>query len=154
MNIADLLAKNGVIAGLQSADKKQALHELAVRGSEATGINPHDIFNAVLQRERLSSTSLGRGIAVPHVKMAGAEKITCIFAKLDKPIAFDSHDGEPVDLLFFLIAPEDAGGDHLKALARISRLVRDGVTLDRLRASHDVEGLRRVLTAPATSHAA
>lgn len=154
MNIADLLAKNGIMAGLQVADKKQALQELSTRGFEATGINAHDIFSAVLQRERLSSTSLGRGIAIPHVKLAGATAITCIFAKLDKAIPFDSHDGEPVDLVFFLIAPEDAGGDHLKALARISRLVRDGATLDRLRASNDVEQLHRALTTPVASHAA
>jgi PTS system nitrogen regulatory IIA component len=77
-----------------------------------------------------------------------------VFARLAKPVSFDSHDGEPVDLLFFLLAPEDAGGDHLKALARISRLVRDPSTLEHLRAAIDVEDLRRVLTIPVTSHAA
>lgn len=154
MNLGDLLAKNGVIADLKAGDKKQALQELANRASEATGVSAHDVFNALLQRERLSSTSLGRGIAIPHVKLKGVNAITCIFAKLDRAIPFDSHDGEPVDVLFFLLAPEDAGGDHLKALARISRLVRDPATLERLRSAKDADGLRTVLTAPVTSHAA
>ncbi|MGQ0455453.1 MAG: PTS sugar transporter subunit IIA [Hyphomicrobium sp.] len=154
MNLGDLLAKNGIIPALKAADKKQALQEIANRASEATGVNAHDVFNALLQRERLSSTSLGRGIAIPHVKLAGVTKITCIFAKLEHAIPFDSHDGEPVDVLFFLLAPEEAGGDHLKALARISRLVRDPATLERLRSAKDAEGLKRVLTAPVTSHAA
>ena len=154
MNLGDLLAKNGIVTGLKAADKKQALHELAVRAGDAAGVSAHDVYNALIQRERLSSTSLGRGIAIPHVKLPGVAAITCIFAKLDQPIPFDSHDGEPVDLLFFLLAPEDAGGDHLKALARISRLVRDPATLERLRSSNDTERIRRVLTAPATSHAA
>jgi nitrogen PTS system EIIA component len=154
MNIGDLLAANGIIPALKAEDKKQALYELAQRGSEISGLNAHDIFNALLQRERLSSTSLGRGIAIPHVKLSGLPAITCIFARLESPIAFESHDGDPVDLLFFLMAPDDAGGDHLKALARISRLVRDAATLEQLRTTQDVAGLHKTLTAPITSHAA
>jgi PTS system nitrogen regulatory IIA component len=88
------------------------------------------------------------------VKLPGVKKITCLFARLERAIPFESHDGEPVDLLFFLLAPEEAGGDHLKALARISRLVRDPATLEDLRSAQDVEGLRRVLTQPLASHAA
>jgi nitrogen PTS system EIIA component len=80
--------------------------------------------------------------------------ITCIFARLEHPIPFESHDGEPVDLLFFLLAPEGAGADHLKALARISRLVRDPATLEGLRGANDADALRSVLTKPVTSHAA
>lgn len=154
MNLGDLIAKDGILPALQAQDKKQALQALAQRAGVATGLNEHDIYAALLQRERLSSTSLGRGIAIPHVKMDGLKGMTCLFARLEKPIAFDSHDGEPVDLLFCLLAPEHAGGDHLKALARISRLVRDPATLEHLRAAKDVESLRRVLTAPIKSHAA
>jgi len=149
-----MLAKDGIIPALQAQDKKQALQALSDIAGAATGLDVHDIFAALLQRERLSSTSLGRGIAIPHIKMPGVSAITCVFARLAKPVSFDSHDGEPVDLLFFLLAPEDAGGDHLKALARISRLVRDPSTLEHLRAAIDVEDLRRVLTIPVTSHAA
>ena len=154
MNLGDLLAKDGIIPSLKAEDKKQALQKLSDKAALVAGVNAHDVFNAVLQRERLSSTSLGRGIAIPHIKLAAVKSMTCLFARLERPVPFDSHDGEPVDLLFFLIAPEHAGGDHLKALARISRLVRDPATLDHLRAAKDAEGLRRVLTAPLTSHAA
>lgn len=149
-----MLAKDGIIPSLKADDKKQALQLLAGKAEAATGAGAHDIYTALLQRERLSSTSLGRGIAIPHVKLPAVKAITCLFARLEKPIAFDSHDGEPVDLLFFLLAPEQAGGDHLKALARISRLVRDPATLEGLRNAKDVEGLLKVLTSPVTSHAA
>jgi PTS system nitrogen regulatory IIA component len=154
MNIDDMLAKDGIIPRLKVEDKKQALQALAERGEAATGASAADIYAALLQRERLSSTSLGRGIAIPHVKLPGVKAITCVFARLDRAIPFESHDGEPVDLLFFLLAPESAGGDHLKALARISRLVRDPATLDGLRSAKDIDGLRRVLTKPLASHAA
>lgn len=154
MDLADLLASDGILPDLNAQDKKQALQLLAQRAQDITGLEQHDVFNALLQRERLSSTSLGRGIAIPHVKMAGLKSITCLFAKLAHPIPFDSHDGELVDLIFFLMAPEHAGGDHLKALARISRLVRDPAMLEHLRAAKDADSLRRVLTTPITSHAA
>ncbi|HPG89059.1 MAG TPA: PTS sugar transporter subunit IIA [Hyphomicrobium sp.] len=154
MNLADMLAKDGIVPALQAEDKKQVLQALSDIAGTATGLDVHDIFTALLQRERLSSTSLGRGIAIPHIKISNLDKITCVFARLAKPVSFDSHDGEPVDLLFFLLAPEHAGGDHLKALARISRLVRDPATLEHLRSAGDAEELRRVLTIPVTSHAA
>ena len=154
MNIEDMLATDAIIPRLDADDKKQALQALAAKAEAATGAGAPDIYAALLQRERLSSTSLGRGIAIPHVKLPGVKAITCLFARLDHPIPFESHDGEPVDLLFFLLAPEDAGADHLKALARISRLVRDPATLDGLRSAKDADGLRRVLIKPVASHAA
>lgn len=154
MTLADMLAKDGIIPSLKADDKKQALQILATNAEAATGASAHDIYTALIQRERLSSTSLGRGIAIPHVKLPAVKSITCLFARLEKPIAFDSHDGEPVDLLFFLLAPEHAGGDHLKALARISRLVRDPATLEGLRSAKDADALMQVLTSPVTSHAA
>ncbi len=154
MDLGDLLAAGGVVSTLKSQDKKQLLQDLSDRAAQATGIDAREIFAALLQRERLGSTGLGSGIAIPHVKLAGLKGITCLFAKLPKPIEFESHDAQPVDLVFFLLAPEDAGGDHLKALARISRLVRDPDTLQRLRSAKDDKTLKRVLTEPATSHAA
>ncbi|MBS0269554.1 MAG: PTS sugar transporter subunit IIA [Proteobacteria bacterium] len=154
MNIEDILAPDAIIPRFEAEDKKQALRDLAEKAKSLTGVAAGDIYAALVQRERLSSTSLGRGIAIPHVKLPGVKKITCLFARLARPIAFESHDGEPVDLLFFLLAPEHAGADHLKALARISRLVRDPATLEGLRTAKDVESLRSVLTKPLTSHAA
>ncbi|MCB1521365.1 MAG: PTS IIA-like nitrogen regulatory protein PtsN [Hyphomicrobiaceae bacterium] len=154
MDLGDLLAPDGVIAPLKVKSKKQALQELAQRASTATGLEQREIFDTLLQRERLGSTGLGRGIAIPHVKFRSLKSIVCLFARLDAPIDFESHDNEPVDLIFLLLAPEHASGDHLKALARISRLVRDPAMLERLRTAPDAEALKGVLTAPATSHAA
>jgi PTS system nitrogen regulatory IIA component len=154
MNIEDMLAPDGIVPRLKAEDKKQALQALAAKAEAATGAPAHEIYAALLQRERLSSTSLGRGIAIPHIKLPGIKAITCLFARLEHPVPFESHDGEPVDLLFFLLAPEQAGGDHLKALARISRLVRDPATLEGLRSAQDIKELRLVLTKPITSHAA
>src|SRR6185312_15238043 len=154
MDIEDMLAPEGIIPRLKADDKKQALQALATKAEAATGAPAHEIYAALLQRERLSSTSLGRGIAIPHVKLPAVQGITCLFARLERPIPFESHDGEPVDLLFFLLAPEHAGGDHLKALARISRLVRDPATLEGLRNAKDAGELQVVLTKPIASHAA
>ncbi len=154
MDLGDLLTRDGIIPALKVEDKKQLLQELANRAGKITGLQPREIFNALLQRERLGSTGLGRGIAIPHIKLAAAKSITCLFARLEKPVAFESNDGEPVDLVFFLLAPEHAGGDHLKALARISRIVRDPVSVERLHAAKDLEALKRILTAGSESHAA
>lgn len=154
MDLGDLLAPNGIIPALKAKSKKQALQELAQRASEVTGIDVREIFDTLLQRERLGSTGLGRGIAIPHVKFKSLKSIVCLFARVEEPIPFDAHDNEPVDVIFLLLAPEHASGDHLKALARISRLLRDPATLERLRTAPDAEALRVVLTSPATSHAA
>lgn len=154
MDLGDLLAPEGIIPSLKAKSKKQALQELATRAAEATGLDQREVFDTLLQRERLGSTGLGRGIAIPHVKFRSLKSIVCLFARLEEPIEFDSHDNEPVDLIFLLLAPEHASGDHLKALARISRLVREPTTLERLRSAPSVDALRSVLTAPAASHAA
>lgn len=154
MDLGDLLAPEGIFSSLQAKSKKQALQELAARASEITGLDSRDIFETLLQRERLGSTGLGRGIAIPHVKFKDLSDIVCVFARLPEPIEFDSHDSEPVDLIFMLLAPEHAGGDHLKALARISRLVREPKMLERLRGAGDEASLRAVLDSPETSHAA
>lgn len=154
MDLGDILAEDGVFPLLKAKDKKQALQELAQRAGKVVGIEPRLILDAVMQRERLGSTGLGRGIAIPHAKLAALKTINCMFARLETPIAFDSLDGEPVDLIFLLMAPEHASGDHLKSLARISRVVREASVLDRLRAAKDRQSLFRILTLPATSHAA
>lgn len=154
MNLGDILARNGVMPALKSQDKKQVLQALAKTAANITGVSEHDIFTALLQRERLGSTGLGSGIAIPHVKLAGIPAITCLFARLATAVHFESSDDQPVDLVFFLLAPEHAGGDHLKALARISRLVREPATLDLLRNAKDEASLVRTLTSPVTSNAA
>jgi PTS system nitrogen regulatory IIA component len=154
MDLSDLLAPEGILPALNVTCKKQALQELAARAADVTRLDERQLFETMLQRERLGSTGLGRGIAIPHVKAKNLESIVCLFARLSTPIDFESQDGEPVDLIFLLLAPERASGDHLKALARISRLVREPSTLEQLRHANDAAALRKVLTAPVTSHAA
>jgi PTS system nitrogen regulatory IIA component len=154
MDLGDLIKPEGVIASLKAKSKKQVLHDLSHKAGELTGLDERVIFETLLQRERLGSTGLGRGIAIPHGKPAGLTRITCLFARLETPIDFDATDGEPVELVFLLLAPEDAGADHLKALARISRLLRDPLAIEKLKGSRERTALHAVLTEPATSHAA
>jgi nitrogen PTS system EIIA component len=155
MNLGDLLAVDGVIPQLRAKDKKAALLELSQRASAVTGIDARTIHDALIQRENLGSTGLGRGIAIPHVKLRALKSISCLFARLETPIPFDSLDNEPVDLIFVLLAPEHASGDHLKALARISRVLRDTTAMERLRSAKDRAALLAILTEKTpTSHAA
>lgn len=154
MDLGDLLTSDGIIASLQATSKKHALQELAGLASERTGLDAREIFNTLLQRERLGSTGLGRGIAIPHVKLDGLDGIFCLFARLEEPIEYESHDNEPVDLLFLLLAPEHASGDHLKALASISRVVREPSIIDAMRNAMNADELRMALTMAAPSHAA
>jgi PTS system nitrogen regulatory IIA component len=134
--------------------KRQALQNLSHIAAHLTGLPAREIFDKVLQRERLGSTGLGRGTAIPHVESRSLKSVVCLFARLNKPIEFDSLDGEPVDLIFLLLAPEHASGDHLKALARISRLLREPSAIERVRASKDGAAIYAVLTEPVASHAA
>jgi nitrogen PTS system EIIA component len=154
MDLGDMLTREGVIPSLKAKTKKQALQDLSERASALTGIADRIILDAMLQRERLGSTGLGRGIAIPHVKLPKLDRIHCLFARLDQPIDFESLDKEPVDLVFLLLAPEHASGDHLKALARISRLLREPGTLERLRAARDKLSLFSMLTSSTTIQAA
>ena len=148
MDIVDLLEPRAVIPSLRAANKKQALQDLARRAAEITGEPERAIFDVVLERERLGTTGVGAGIAIPHGKLPQIEKIFGLFARLDRPIDFEALDGQPVDLIFVLLAPEQAGADHLKALARIARLLRDQDIAKKLRASRDAQALYSVLALP------
>lgn len=154
MDLNELLAPNAVFHGIKATSKKLVLDELAHSAATATGLDHRDLFNAVLQRERLGSTALGRGVAVPHVHVPGLDRIFCSFAKLAAPVDFEAPDKLPVDLVFLLLSPQHASGDHLKALARISRVVRDAPTMERLRAARSVDQLRDVLLPTRAPHAA
>ena len=154
MDLGDLVTQEGIIPSLKATTKKQSLQELANHAEKLTGISQREIFDTLLQRERLGSTGLGRGLAVPHVKFRSLSEIVCIFARLEQPIDFEALDDEPVDLIFLLLAPEHASGDHLKALAKISRLLRQPEVSTQLRGSRDTDSILSVLRTPATSHAA
>src|SRR3984957_7186622 len=145
MNISDLLAPEAVLASLKAQTKKQLLQELAVRGHARTHLPEKQIFETLNERERLGTTGVGAGIAIPHGRMAGATNITGIFARLENAIDYEAVDSQPVDLVFMLLAPENAGADHLKALARVSRLLRDKALCEKLRAAKSSEALYAIL---------
>ena len=154
MDIGDLISREAVIPSLKAKTKKQALLDLSQRAAELTGLTAQGIFEALLQRERLGSTGIGRGIAIPHCRLPAITRIVGLCARLPVAIDFEAQDGEPVDLIFLLLAPEAAGADHLKALARISRLMREPLIVEKLRRSNDKAALYSILTEPASSHAA
>jgi PTS system nitrogen regulatory IIA component len=154
MHISDLLTPDAVVPVLRATSKKQALQELARLAAQSTGLAERAIFDVLLERERLGTTGVGRGIAIPHGKMKGLDRIHGMFARLEISIDYDAIDGDKVDLVFLLLAPEGAGADHLKALARVSRLLRDPAVCAKLRAAKDARALYAVLTAEPQTHAA
>jgi PTS system nitrogen regulatory IIA component len=155
MEISDLLTPKAVIAKLHATSKKQALQELAKRASELVGEHERAVFDVLLERERLGTTGVGGGVAIPHGKLARLPRLFGVFARLEKPVDFESIDEQPVDLIFMLLAPASAGADHLKALARVSRLLRDRKICEKLRGSDTADALYALLTEhAANSHAA
>ena len=154
MDIADLITPKAVIANLRSANKRQLLQELAKRAAATTGTPERLIYEVLVERERLGTTGIGAGIAIPHGKLAGLPHLYGVFARLERPIDFEAIDDQPVDLVFLLLAPEGAGADHLKALARVSRLLRDRTTCAKLRGTDNADALYALLTDQTTSHAA
>jgi PTS system nitrogen regulatory IIA component len=134
---------------LKVNSKKQALQELAARAAALCGRSEREVLDVLAQRERLGSTGIGNGIAIPHGKLPKLERLFGVFARLDRPVDFEALDGQPVDLLFLLLAPEAAGADHLKALARVARLLRDPEVARKLRESRDAEAIYAVLTSTA-----
>lgn len=154
MALADILVPEGIIPGLRANSKKQLLVELANCASKITGISERDIFDVVLQREKLGSTGVGGGIAIPHGKLKSLDRIVGVFARLEQPVDFEALDDQPVDLVFMLLAPEGAGADHLKALSRIARMMRDHSLVERLRGSDSVPAIEACLNQEQASNAA
>jgi PTS system nitrogen regulatory IIA component len=154
MEIADLLIPRGVIAQLRVSNKKQALQELARRAAAMTGVAERAIYDVLAERERRGSTGIGRGIAIPHGKLAELSRLYGLFARLERPIPFEAVDDRPVDLMFVLLAPAEAGAEHLRALARVSRLLRDSAICQKLRGTDNADALYALLTDRTESHAA
>ncbi|MEX0921566.1 MAG: PTS IIA-like nitrogen regulatory protein PtsN [Rhodovibrionaceae bacterium] len=154
MEINDLITPEAIIPALRVSSKKQALQEISKRAAALTRLPERSVFEVLVERERLGTTGVGHGIAIPHGKLANIDRLYALFARLESPIDFDSIDEQPVDLICVLLAPETAGADHLKALARVSRLLRDQGTCDKLRGSDSADALYALLTESATSHAA
>ncbi|HJW42031.1 MAG TPA: PTS IIA-like nitrogen regulatory protein PtsN [Rhizomicrobium sp.] len=146
MKISDLLQPSAVIAGLKVQGKKQLLQELAARAATIVRQPERKIFETLTERERLGTTGVGQGIAIPHGRLSDLKEIVGVFARLEQPIDYSAVDNQPVDLVFMLLAPEGAGADHLKALARVSRLLRNQQATEKLRAAKTSQALYAILT--------
>ncbi|PRD43359.1 PTS IIA-like nitrogen-regulatory protein PtsN [Phyllobacterium phragmitis] len=154
MDLSDLIQPAAIIPALKASSKKQLLQVMAEKAAELTGLTEREVFDTILQRERLGSTGVGNGIAIPHGKLNSIKRITGIFARLENPVDFEALDDQPVDIVFLLLAPENAGADHLKALSRIARLLRDPDMVTKLRGTHDAQALYAFLTTRPASNAA
>ncbi|MEM9123188.1 MAG: PTS IIA-like nitrogen regulatory protein PtsN [Pseudomonadota bacterium] len=154
MGLSDLLRSEAIIPDSKAKSKKQVLQDIAERAGSLCGIEPATIFDVLLERERLGTTGVGQGVAIPHGKFDSLDRVIGLFLRLEKPIEFDAVDEKPVDLVFALLAPNEAGADHLKALARVSRLMRDQSVVEKLRGSQSAEAMHALLAADAKPHAA
>ena len=142
----DLLSPQAVAAPLQATTKKEVLQEMGRLAADIIGQDPMEIFNVLWERERLGTTGVGHGIAIPHGRLEKLDHVQGFFARLEQPIAFESIDDRPVDLVFLLLAPDSAGADHLHALATVSRLLRDQKLCKQLRAAKDAAAIFHLLT--------
>ncbi|HVB89516.1 MAG TPA: PTS IIA-like nitrogen regulatory protein PtsN [Beijerinckiaceae bacterium] len=154
MPLTELISADAIIPAIKASGKKQVLQEMSEKAAKVSGLFSREIFEALLQRERLGSTGVGEGVAIPHGKLPRVGRIFGVFARLAKPVDWESLDAAPVDLVFLLIAPESAGADHLKALARIARAMREPALTAKLRAARDASALYAMLTQETASHAA
>jgi PTS system nitrogen regulatory IIA component len=154
MDIGDLLAPQGVVLRRGASSKRQALHVVAEAAAQALGMDEGRVFDALLEREALGSTGLGSGVAVPHARLSGMERVTGVFVRLDAPVAYEAVDDRPVDLMFALFAPPSDGAEHLRALAAVSRAMRSPELREQLLQARTADAIRALFVrddAPATA---
>lgn len=155
IDIADILSPKGVIVDLKACNsKRQVLKELAEHAAVLVDVDAQQLLEALMERERLGTTGVGHGIAIPHARLDKLDKVEGLFARLDQPIDFEALDDQPADLIFMLLAPNSADADSLKALARVSRVLRDRGLQQRLRQTRDAAAVYRMLTEKPESNAA
>lgn len=145
MDVDCLIREDAIIAFLKASSKKQILQEMAQKAAALTGLEEREILDTIMERERLGTTGIGNGIAIPHGKLASLDHVVGVFGRLSKPVNFDALDEEPVDLVFLLLAPTGSGADHLKALSRVARLLRNSTTVAALRHSRDASAIFAVM---------
>ena len=150
----DLVHREAVLPAVKATSKKQAMQEIAARAHDVHELEARTVVEGLLARERLGSTAMGGGVAIPHARLECLTDIKTLFARLEKPIDFDAADGQGVDLIFVLLVPEESGADHLRALAKVSRLLRDEAVCAKLRATSERDALHALLTEVGTSRAA
>jgi nitrogen PTS system EIIA component len=154
MPFSNLLTTGAVHLGLKAANKRALLSDIAEAGATLSGLPSRQVFDALLQRERLGSTGIGAGIAIPHAKFETLDRLHGLFFQLEKPIDFEALDSQPIDLAFVLLAPETAGADHLKGLARVARVLRDPNNTRDIRATRDPAFVVQLFAASSTPQAA
>lgn len=154
MKLGSILSPGMIAGALKANSKKQLLQELAALAARGSELDEREIYDALLQRERLGSTGIGNGLAIPHGRFTRIAHLFGVFARLERPVDFESVDDVPVDLVFVLLAPESAGADHLQGLARIARLMRNPAVVQSLRSTRDPAALYSILTGTDTSRAA
>ena len=154
MELTDLIARDAILPTVKAGNKKQILQEIAAKAREAYALDTRLVVEGLLAREKLGSTAMGGGVAIPHARLEGLDSIAGLFARLEKPADFEAVDGQGVDLVFVLLAPEESGADHLRALARVSRLLRDTDLRKKLRETSEAAALYALITEPMASRAA
>lgn len=147
MNIADIISKEAVLDNVQATSKRELIQVLSNKIANLANVDERVVFDAVWERENLGSTGYGDGVAFPHARIEGLEKVSAMFARLDEPVDFDSLDGKPVDLVFLLISPENSGADHLTALASLSRVLKTEGSCEKLRKARSIDELYTILNA-------
>jgi len=154
MELTDLVSPEAVLCGVKASSKKQALQEIALRATDAYGLDTRSVLEGLVAREKLGSTAMGNGVAIPHARIEGLGQIVGLFARLERPVEFEAADGQGVDLIFTLLAPQEAGSDHLRALAKVSRLMRNPSVRTKLRETDGTESLYALVTELSASWAA
>lgn len=154
MELAEILVSDAVISVPNASSKKRLLQTISEQAEALVGISQNKVFEALQERELLGATGMGKGIAIPHARMSDVSEVVGFFIRLEEPVDFESVDRQPVDLVFTLLAPTDAGADHLKALARVSRTLRDETICRKLRSTTDGSALYSILTDDTASQAA
>lgn len=154
MHISDILRPEGTRCVTSVASKKRLFQDIAEIASASCGLQASEVLNALQEREALGPTGVGKGVALPHARVSGIERVCGVFMRLEKPLDFDAVDRQPVDLVFALFAPVGAGVDHLKALARVSRTLRDAGICAKLRSTDNPSALYAIMTDEASTRAA
>jgi PTS system nitrogen regulatory IIA component len=154
MDIGELLVRDGVVLKTGASSKRQALHSVATAASHAIGLEESKVFDALMERETLGSTGLGAGVAVPHARLDGIDRVQAVFVRLDTPVPYDAVDDRPVDLIFALFAPPRDGADHLRALAAVSRALRSAKMREQLRQARTVDAIHALFVRNETATAA
>ena len=146
MIISEILSPEAILTSIKASSKKRVLQEISIAVENIYGLKQSEVFSALQERENLGTTGMGHGVAIPHARISSLNSIKGLFAKLIKPLDFGSMDSQNVDLVFVLIAPHESGANHLKALAKVSRILRNKSTCEKLRSTIDKSALYSILT--------